>query len=240
MPLAAAPEEGRDRGPRTLSGWRRHLFYRTECLKTTWLCRVGILAIVVLVLAAAWAWWARPLAHALMCPEEIRRSDAILVENFDPNYIVFERAAQLQRAGLASRVLVPTEASRQDPEVAGAVPLGITQFMAAFAGVTDVRIIPTRDIEPIALNAAYQIRDFLVRERLGSVLVVAPAFRSRRSSLVYRAVLVPAGVQVACVPVAGEHTPENWTSTWHGVQDVAEQFVKLQYYRFYVLPRSRW
>jgi hypothetical protein len=30
--------------------------------------------------------------------------------------------------------------------------------------------------------------------------------------------------------------PDSWADTWHGVQGVTEQFIKLQYYRFYVLP----
>jgi hypothetical protein len=37
------------------------------------------------------------------------------------------------------------------------------------------------------------------------------------------------------VPVLGEKTAKNWTKTWHGIQDVTEQWLKLQYYRFYVL-----
>ena len=68
------------------------------------------------------------------------------------------------------------------------------------------------------------------------VIVVTPAFRSRRSVLVYRTVLRPAGIEVHCVPVVGTYRPDNWTSSWHGIQDVTEQFIKLQYYRFYVLP----
>ena len=65
--------------------------------------------------------------------------------------------------------------------------------------------------------------------------MVTPGFRSQRSSLVYQAVLAPAGIAVYCVPVFGQKTPANWTETWHGIQEVAEQFLKLQYYRFYVL-----
>jgi hypothetical protein len=41
------------------------------------------------------------------------------------------------------------------------------------------------------------------------------------------------------VPVFGTTTPENWTGTWHGIQDVALQFLKLSYYRMYVLPFER-
>jgi hypothetical protein len=225
--------------PASPSGWRRYFVYRTECLKTTWLCRLAILTVIAISVVGTAGLWARPLARSLMCPEDVRRSDAILVENFDPTYVVFERAAALQQAGFASLVFAATEASHDNPAEAGAVPRGITQFMANFARVANLRVIPTRDIEPISLNAAYQIRDVLVRERLTSVIVVAPAFRSRRSLLIYRSVLGPSGIRVHCVPAMGTNTPENWTRTWHGIQEVTEQFVKLQYYRFSVLPRSR-
>src|SRR5207244_13000096 len=97
----------------------------------------------------------------------------------------------------------------------------------------------TRDTEPTWIKVAYQIRNFLTNRSLRSVIVVAPAFRSRRSSLVYRAVLRPAGIHVYCMPVLGDNTPENWTATWHGIEDVMEQFIKLQFYRFYVLPLAR-
>jgi hypothetical protein len=54
--------------------------------------------------------------------------------------------------------------------------------------------------------------------------------------LVYDTVLGSAGMQVRCEPVVGRTTPENWFETWHGIQGVLEQVIKLQYYRFYVIP----
>ena len=96
-------------------------------------------------------------------------------------------------------------------------------------------IIPIDAVEPISLNAANQIRDALLKENIKSVVVVSPAFRSRRSMLVYDAVLTPAGIRAGCAPVHGLRSPENWTDTWHGIQGVVEQFGKLQYYRFWVL-----
>ena len=218
------------------SRWSRHFVYRTECLKTTWKCRLAILIFIILIASLTRGFWIPALGRTLTCKEEVGPSDAILVENFDPNYLLFERAAALEKAGLSAKVLVQTEAPRHDPEVANTVSQGIAELMARVARVQDLEIVPTRYIEPISLNAAYQIRDFLTKEHLRSVIVVTPAFRSRRSSLVYRAVLRPAGVHVYCMPVLGEHTPENWTATWHGIEDVTEQFIKLQFYRFYVLP----
>jgi hypothetical protein len=219
--------------------WQRHLVYRKQSLKTTWKLRLAILAMVILTAWLTRGFWIPSLGLSLACREELGPSDVILVENFDPNYLVFERAAALEKAGLSARVIVPTRASREHAETPNTIARGMTELMAGVARVKNLVIVPMQDIEPISLNAAYQIRDVLTTNRWTSVIVVAPAFRSRRSLLVYGAVLKPAGIQVLCTPVFGEYTHETWTATWHGIQDVTEQFVKLQFYRFYVLPLAR-
>jgi len=117
------------------------------------------------------------------------------------------------------------------------VSKSIAEVMARLAGLQEIEFIPIQNIEPISLNAANHIRNFLTAQHLKSVIVLSPGFRSQRSALVYTTVLTPAGVTVGCVPVFGKETPQNWTETWHGIEDFALQFVKLQYYRFYVL---RW
>ena len=102
-----------------------------------------------------------------------------------------------------------------------------------------ITFIPVREREPIAFGVAHQVRSFLVQNRIRSVILVSPGFRSRRSFLVHKAVLGEIGITVGCVPVFGElATPQTWARTWHGTQTVVEQFAKLQYYRFYILPFS--
>jgi hypothetical protein len=227
------------RAPTERRRWTRFLFYRRESLRTTWTFRLGAAFLVAGALILTRGYWTLWIGRSLVCTEEIAPSDAIVVENFDSVYLVFEEAATLQRSGLAPRVLVPTEASRDGPGSVSVVYEGIAEVMARVAHLRNPEIIPVReDREPISLNAVYQVRDFLIRERLRSVIVVAPAFRSRRSSLIYGAVLTPAGIQTHCVPVFGEHTLETWSRSWHGIEDVGLQFAKLQFYRFNVLPRA--
>lgn len=200
---------------------------------------VAAVLLVVLTGALTRGFWTASIAWSLVCREEIASSDAILVENFDPDFRLFERAAALQQAGVSSRVLVPVQAAEEDSGVANPISRGIGELMARFARVQSAEIIPIREVEPYSLTAAYQIGDFLAKRRMRSIVVVAPAFRSRRSFLVYGTVLRPLGIRVYCLPVSGGHTPENWTTTWHGIQAVAEQFGKLQFYRFYVLRTTR-
>jgi hypothetical protein len=214
--------------------WKGRFIYSKQCVKTTWAFRLTLLVCVVLVVWLPSRFWALAVAQSLVCNEQIVPADAILIENFDPDYLLFERAEALYRAGLASKVFVPTDASADGEE--SMVSAGIVEVMSRVAWLKERETIPVRGIEPISLNAAYQILAVLERRHVRSVLVVAPGFRSQRSALVYTAVLGRAGIAVSCVPVFGTKTPATWGTTWHGVQEVAEQFVKLQYYRWYVLP----
>jgi hypothetical protein len=178
--------------------------------------------------------WAATVGASLVCPEEVSRGQALLVENFDPDYLVFERATTLHRAGLAPRIFVPVWADAASRTLKG-IEEGTANLMARAAHLPTMEVIPVIEEEPITLNAAYQLRDFLAREKIRSIVVLTSGFRSRRSLLVYETVFGPAGISVRCVPVFGLKTPGNWTETWHGIQEVSEQFLKLQYYRFWVL-----
>lgn len=217
------------------SRWTRHLYYRTEHTKTTWKLRLGLLALAVVALWLIRGWWTVAIARSLVCDAKLAPSDAILVENFDPDYLLFERATRLRRAGLAARVLVPirTDPGTQDPND---VALGVARVMVGIARTGPVELVPTRQIEPITLNAARDMQRFLEREHIRSVIVVTPLFRSRRSMLVFAATLGRAGISVRCDPVEGSRGVKTWTRSWHGIQEVVEQWIKLQYYKVYVLP----
>jgi len=219
-----------------MDGWGRHFFYRKEVWKTTWTFRLSVLLVFIVIALLTRNVLADRIGKSLVCEERADRSDAILVENFDPEYLEFERAATLKNAGIASRVFVPVSGSA-DPDYPDASSNGIVEEFARVARLTDLTPIPIHQTEPITLNAAIDVRDFLVKEHIRSVVFVTPGFRSRRSVLVYEKIFTPAGIKFGCVPVFGNQTPDNWTTSWHGIQDVILQLGKLQYYRFYVLRR---
>ncbi|AMY12958.1 hypothetical protein LuPra_06242 [Luteitalea pratensis] len=185
------------------------------------------------------AWWTAAIGRSLVCESVLLPSDAILIDNFDPDYLLFERARNLRNAAMAPRVLVPV-AIDAATGLPNRVALGVAEVLAQLSRVGSVDIVPIRQVEPITLNAARDIGDFLARAGLKSVIVVTPLFRSRRSALIYSATLGKAGVRLHCEP-GPLSAVERWTDTWHGVQNVVEQWIKLQYYRFYVLltlPRA--
>jgi hypothetical protein len=182
--------------------------------------------------------WMPLIGRSLVCDEtDDAAADAIIIENFDPNYLLFERTRELLRAGRSRRVLVPTRAGSDG--LPASVESGFVEVMVRVARMPVPEMVPIQEVEPISLHAAEQVRAALGREPVKSVLVVTSALRSRRTSLIYHQVFERAGIAVSCVPVFGEVGASNWLYTWHGVQEVAEQFAKLEYYRFYVLPRLR-
>src|SRR6266436_6229400 len=134
---------------------------------------VGVLTLT----SGLWRSW---IGRALVCDERLGPSDAILIENFDPEYLLFERAAAIVQAGLASRILVPGEAS-SEPDIPNPVSEGFVEVMARVAHLDHVTYIPVREEEPIAFGVAHQVRSFLAKNGIRSVILISPGFRSRRS-----------------------------------------------------------
>jgi hypothetical protein len=214
--------------------WHRHFFYRKECLKTTWKLRVGLVAAVLLVPLLTRSLWVSTVASSLTCEEQVRAVDAILIDNFDRNYLLFERAATLYNAGHSTRVLLPAIA---EPHADGpTVEQGFVAVMVRISHLKTTESIPVKQVEPISIGVAYQIRDYLTKEHIKSIMVVTTGLRAKRALLIYSSVLGRAGISVSCVPVFGTITPDTWTDTLHGIQEVTLQLVKLLYYRTYVLP----
>lgn len=223
-----------DKAP-THPGWKRHFVRRAEVVRTTWKFRIGV---AVLVIVAVWLTRAPlsvAIAHTLVCTNDAAPSDAILVDNLDPDYLTFEHASALRQSGIAPRVLVPVQVNR-DGDAPGAVALGTAELMARISRIGTFEVIPIKLVEPFSLNAAQDVLRYLRTAHLRSVIVVTPMLRSRRTMLVYEATLGRAGINVRCEPVPGTRGVDDWTATWHGMQQVAEQWLKLHYYKLYVLP----
>ena len=92
--------------------------------------------------------WSVAIKRSLACEANGAPSDAILIENFANEYLLFERATMLQRTGLADRVIVPVKADntlQPDP-----VALGTAKLMAEIARLEAMEIVPLLEVEPIS------------------------------------------------------------------------------------------
>jgi phenylpyruvate tautomerase PptA (4-oxalocrotonate tautomerase family) len=195
-------------------------------------------ALVLLLFVAGVAtrdYWSLQIGNSLVHAGPLQASDVILVENLNVEYLLFERAERLRRDDMGRRIVVPVPVRREtgEPE---ALARRITQLMSEIARTEDAELVPVVLEEPISIGVARQLATKLQAEGVESVIVVTSGFRSRRTYLIYDSVMSPLGIQVYCSPVFGVRDgPDKWTETWHGMQKVIEQFVKLQYYRWAVL-----
>jgi hypothetical protein len=213
--------------------WQSYLWRPKQTTKTTWLFKIVILSLVLVAWVSSGDFVAGEIARTLSCTESAAISDAILTEDFDHSYLLYERARDLRAAGFATRVLVPAQADLRNRLRANRVTEGIIRVMAEAAHLPQPEVFPVSVVEPVSLNVARDVRKYLTEQRIRSMIVVTQRFRSRRSMLVHRAVLGQDGVLVYCAPV---ERSTDWRKSWHGIQEVSLQFIKLQYYRLYVLP----
>lgn len=213
---------------------RNLFFYRGTAWKTTWKFRILLLLLILACFFLLKGPLQERLAESLVCQVSFTGVDAVIIENFDPNYLLFEAVSTLKREGLDAAVYVPVSNNR-DRTAPNRVSREIVEAMARVSRLGQHELIQVDEVEPIRLNAALQVRDRLREEGIKSILIVSPAFCSRRSFLVYQSVFASTGVKVTCLPVFGERNPSNWTDSWHGIQEVFLEFGKLWYYRLAVL-----
>lgn len=200
-----------------------------------WKLRLFLALLVMAVPVATRGWWVSALGWSLVSDANIERPDIIIIENLDSNYLLFEKARNLKRDGISARVIVPVAAPDNDPVKPGLVAQGIADVMIRVARLDGVEIFPVRQIEPITLNLARQVGDYLRGSEVRTALILTSGFKSRRVHLIFSNVLGKAGIETYCLPVWGNHRPDNWAETWHGIQEVLLQHAKLAYYRLWVL-----
>jgi hypothetical protein len=200
----------------------------------SWKSRLALAATAAAIAVLTRAYWIPRAAASLVCDAGTAQvaDGAVLVDNYDPNYLLFERAAVLKGRG-AGPVLVPVQSGGLELKT---IPSRFVDVMADAARLGRVEKIAVPEMEPITLNVALTLRSYLVQANIRRITVITEGFRSERAMLVYGKVFGTSGIAVSCVPVFGTQSPANWSRTWHGIQEVLEQFIKLQYYRLYVLP----
>ena len=218
--------------------WQRQIVYRTTGYRTTWKFRLLVVGLLVALPLATRGWWVPALGKSLVCDSEFERPDLIVIDNLDSDYLLFEKAGELREHGVGERLLVPVQASGRNPEKPNLVSREIVDVMVRVAGLDGTEIVPIKQDEPITLNAARQVGEFLKGTNVKTVLILTSGFKSQRIHLIFKKVLSEMGIDTYCLPVWGSRTPENWAASWHGIQEVVLQLGKLGYYEVLFLVKS--
>jgi uncharacterized SAM-binding protein YcdF (DUF218 family) len=196
---------------------------------------IGFVALIIcagiVITRGHWLPW---IGGYLVCQESIGVSDVILIDNVEPNYLLFERAQRLQSQGLAEIVLIPIlKADTSGPPAL--VSIGIVDVMCRISMLRNCTTFEAPGREPISLNVARRSAEEIRSRGAHSVIIVTDGLRSRRAADIYLHVLRPLGISAHFQPVFGPHTPGNWFTSWHGIQEIVLQLGKLWYYKLAVL-----
>ncbi len=218
------------------SGWRQLVVRPRRGWRTTWKLRGAVVVLLAVVLIPTRGFWLRRLGERLVRDDAPVRSDRIVIENYNQQYLVFEAASRLLRGGYSDHVLVPA-AMLRDTGQASDVALGFVEVMTRAARIDDAEILAVRHAEPITLTVARQVAEALQQRGVRSVIVVSARYRSRRTYEVYRRVLAPYGITLTCVAAGSPGPAGDWWKTTHGIQWVIVESYKLLYYQLVVLPR---
>jgi hypothetical protein len=214
--------------------WKRQMVYRATSYRTTWKLRFFVSVLLLALPVVTRGWWAPSIGSSLVSNNGFEKPDLILIDNLDTDYLLFEKARDLRREGVGAPILVPVTAAANDPGQTNLVSQEIAQVLIRVARLDTVEFIPTRQIEPITLNVARQVGDFLKGTNIKTVLILTSGFKSKRIHLIFKKVLAEVGIDAYCLPVWGTHRPDNWAESWHGIQEVFLQYVKLGFYRLWV------
>ncbi len=109
----------------------------------TWKLRFCLMAVAAATMWLASDRLASSIGRSLLCDASVATSDAILVENFDPDYLLFERAAALENVRVAPRALVPVLGT------AGGIGQSVHRVLGGAAESPVANQAPRRLAEPL-------------------------------------------------------------------------------------------
>ena len=140
--------------------WLNQFFYRKEVWKTTWKFKFVLIVLLAGCLFLTKGFIEKELAESLVFRDPIEASDVAVVENFDPNYLLFEETAKLVKGGKIDKIYVPVKYNRLQTGPNG-VSQGVVEVMSRIARIKEYELILINESEPIRFNAALQVRDYL-------------------------------------------------------------------------------
>jgi uncharacterized SAM-binding protein YcdF (DUF218 family) len=195
-------------------------------------------AVVLLLFLGVWSSCAWLAARALIVRTDLPRADALVVLSGSSTYLERSRwAAQLYRQGSAPKIILTNDGQQGGWSTSQQKnPL----FFERAKDELNQSGVPMEKIEvlPRTVSSTYDeamiLRENAVANGMHSILLVTSAYHSRRALWTARHVFCGSGIEIGLDPVpAGKQTPSPsvWWLYHRGWQMVAEEYVKLIYYR---------
>lgn len=193
----------------------------------------------LLILTVAWSILAWLAARALIVSAPLASADAIVVLSGSSAYLErTQMAAELYRQGRAPLVLLTDDHTRGGWSSAQQrnpffVERAIEELIKAGVPADRIRVMP--GVASNTHDEALLIKEYVVSQRLRSILVVTSAYHSRRALRTLRKSFAVTAIAVGMDPApVGSETPSPffWWLQREGWRTVGTELVKLPYYWF--------
>ena len=92
--------------------WSRYLRHRKQVVRTSWLLRGMVILGILVLLIATHQRVLTALGRSLVYRGPVAASDAIVLEHYDPDYLVFEKARDVMQRELTIEATALCETSR--------------------------------------------------------------------------------------------------------------------------------
>jgi len=112
----------------------------------------------------------------------------------------------------------------------------INLYILEFSSDTSKFIkIPITPKDPITLNLAYQVTDFVKAKNYKRILILSESPHSQRTKLAFKKAFNNSGIEVTTLPVELGITKFNWWKSDIGLSTTFSETIKLIYYRLFIL-----
>lgn len=168
--------------------------------------------------------------------------DAVILESWNaPQSIMLKVADSLYKSKIVQQIYIthfkPNSIGFYS---GGSVPKYINEIINLYIleFSTDTALykkIPIEPKDPVTLNLANQVSEFLKSKNYKRLIVISEAIHSQRTRLAFKKVFKSSGIEVATIPVESGSTKYNWWKTDIGLSSVFSELIKLIYYLLFVL-----
>lgn len=112
------------------------------------------------------------------------------------------------------------------------INLYVLEFTSDTGRFKKIPIIPR---DPITLNLAFQVAEFLKSKNYRRILIISESYHSQRTKLAFRKAFENYGTEISTIPSELGITKNNWWKSDIGLSTVFSETVKLIYYWLFVL-----
>jgi hypothetical protein len=95
--------------------------------------------------------------------------------------------------------------------------------------------LPIQPKDPVTFNLAKQVFENLKDKKYRKIILISESYHSYRSKLAFEKVFQNSGTEISTIPAEMGITKENWWESDTGLSTTFSEFIKLIYYKLFVL-----